>query len=447
MKITTYLTTIKRMDADASGRYAYLGFRLREKGIDIKVRSEIIVDQSLWDAEANGYRRSRKMSDENRQKTANLVHRIMAALAEEFDEATACPSWAKSVIARCLRPKEEKPATATAVPTFADRMKTYIEEKIEGRTVTIYTPVLKTLQRYEAYMQQVKGKENFHLYVETITAEDYHNVIEYAANEHKLIGQHPEFYAQFNFGRYAPRQKSDNGKFAFLVKLRAIHHWCIRQGITNNTSCNDYTLPTPVYGTPVYISLEERDRLFGMDLSGQSETIRLCRDLFVFQSLIGCRVGDLFSFTRDNIHDDVLEFVPQKTRKRLGRSVQIPLNAKAKEILSRYHCDDGRLFPKMAVSTYNCSYGKAIKKLFRICGITRMVTVRDLFTGEDEQKPICDIASSHMARRTFIGNLYKKVRDPQLVGSLTGHVNGSRSFARYRDIDEEIKQDLVNLIN
>ena len=76
-----------------------------------------------------------------------------------------------------------------------------------------------------------------------------------------------------------------------------------------------------------------------------------------------------------------------------------------------------------------------------------MVTVRNPITGADEQRPINEVASSHMARRTFIGNLYKKVRDPQLIGALTGHVNGRRSFARYRDIDDEIKQDLVNLIN
>ena len=39
------------------------------------------------------------------------------------------------------------------------------------------------------------------------------------------------------------------------------------------------------------------------------------------------------------------------------------------------------------------------------------------------------------------------VKDPELVSSMTGHVNGSRAFARYREIDEETKVNLVNLIN
>ena len=76
-----------------------------------------------------------------------------------------------------------------------------------------------------------------------------------------------------------------------------------------------------------------------------------------------------------------------------------------------------------------------------------MVTVLNPTTGAEEKRPLNEIASSHLARRTFIGNLYKKVKDPLLISSLTGHVNGSRAFARYREIDEETKLELVNMIN
>ena len=52
-----------------------------------------------------------------------------------------------------------------------------------------------------------------------------------------------------------------------------------------------------------------------------------------------------------------------------------------------------------------------------------------------------------MARRTFIGNIYKLVKDPNLVSALTGHVEGSRAFSRYREIDKEIKTNTVNLLD
>lgn len=84
--------------------------------------------------------------------------------------------------------------------------------------------------------------------------------------------------------------------------------------------------------------------------------------------------------------------------------------------------------------------------MFSIAGLTRSVTVRNPTTGEPEIRPLNEIASSHLARRCFIGNLYKKVKDPNLVGSLSGHKEGSKAFARYREIDEQMKQELVDML-
>ena len=84
--------------------------------------------------------------------------------------------------------------------------------------------------------------------------------------------------------------------------------------------------------------------------------------------------------------------------------------------------------------------------MIKLAEIDRIVTILDSVTGEEVKKPLYEVASSHMARRTFIGNLYKKVKDPNLVGSLSGHKEGSKAFARYRDIDEDMKKELVSLL-
>ena len=52
-----------------------------------------------------------------------------------------------------------------------------------------------------------------------------------------------------------------------------------------------------------------------------------------------------------------------------------------------------------------------------------------------------------MARKSFIGNIYRKVGDPNLVSALSGHKEGSKPFRRYRGIDEEMKKDLVKLLD
>ena len=46
--------------------------------------------------------------------------------------------------------------------------------------------------------------------------------------------------------------------------------------------------------------------------------------------------------------------------------------------------------------------------------MTYLVTKLDTVTRTEVKVPINEIASSHMARRTFIGNIYKLVKDPNL---------------------------------
>ena len=116
------------------------------------------------------------------------------------------------------------------------------------------------------------------------------------------------------------------------------------------------------------------------------------RDIFVFQCLIGCRVGDLYKLTKANVINGGVEYIPRKTK-------------------------DGR-----PVVVYNPT------------------------TSEQEIRPLNEVASSHLARRCFVGNLYKQVKDPNLVGALSGHKEGSRAFARYRAIDEDMKRDLVSML-
>ena len=140
-----------------------------------------------------------------------------------------------------------------------------------------------------------------------------------------------------------------------------------------------------------------------------------------------------------------MEYIPHKTRNKRAEAVRVPLNSRAITLVEKYKGKDkkGRIFPFIAPQNYN----DAIKDVLRVCGIDRNITRLNPITGEEEQRPIWEVASSHMARRTFIGNLYREVKDPNLIGSMTGHVYGSRSFARYRDITDDTKEDVVSLID
>ena len=138
----------------------------------------------------------------------------------------------------------------------------------------------------------------------------------------------------------------------------------------------------------------------------------------------------------------MLTFLPLEQIDEMDKWEGSQLN-KAKEILERHKEYKGKLLPFISEQKYN----DAIKKIFKLAGVDRIVTILDPLTHNEVKRPIYEVASSHLARRTFIGNIYKKVKDPNLVSALSGHKEGSKAFRRYRDIDEEMKKDLVKLLD
>lgn len=442
MKITTYISEKKKKDA--SDGMAYLGFRVRGKGIDLKVRTEIEVVGEFWDCDNNSYAKTRKFEKCLRIKTNDLVAHIMETINDEFyDESmkgTADADWVRGIVERWLYPKP------SITPSLAERIEQYaMEHPMADSTAYNYQMTAKKVRRYDAYQRDIDDKTGFALKVETITVEELEDFRDFLINEHLLYEELPEFFAQFHIKvQDIPKQLSQTRVGNIMTHLRIVQHWCNNMGYSNNKSCDEFSIPQPTFGTPFYLTIEERNKVFAADLSYRPSLI-LYRDLFVFQSLVGCRSGDLFRFTKDNVQGDMLIFIPEKTKNRNPTPVEVPLSGKAKGIIAKYDGMEGKgkLFPKRDMTHYN----NGIKDILRDLGIDRPVTILNKYTKENEQKPIWEVASSHMARRTFIGNLYKRVKDPSLIGSMTGHVNGSRSFERYRAIDDEIKQELVNMIN
>lgn len=227
-----------------------------------------------------------------------------------------------------------------------------------------------------------------------------------------------------------------------MNQLCVFLRWCKKMGYTQSEAFLQYGCKTPVYGDPFFLSTEERNKLYDADLS-EYPKLAVIRDIFVFHCYIGCRVGDLYRLTWRNIKDGFVEYMPQKTKKCQAKTVRVPLHEKAMAILDRYSGHSPHILPFKNIATYN----KGIRELLKHCGIDRMVTVLDTHGYKAVQRPLYEVATSHTARKTFVGNLYKRVPDPNLIASMSGHVEGSRAFKRYRNIDDEMKRRLVDMIN
>lgn len=313
---------------------------------------------------------------------------------------------------------------------------------MEKESIRHHEHNVRKLQHFERFQREIMRRRGYTMRLDAITADDLREFHKYLVNEAGYYEHYPQIFDDIE-ERFKPRQLTENSINTIFRRIRTVVNWCLKHNITTNDPFATFEMPKVLDSPPFYLTLEERDKVYYADLSNETPSTQVYRDIFMFHCLIGCRVGDLEKMTRANIVDGAVEYIAEKTKNHQPRTIRVPLNDKAKTILAKYADLETRLLPKINQNIYN----RQIKKILKLLGIDRMVTVIDNKTREPIQKPICDIATSHTARKTFIGNLYKKVKDPNLVASLSGHTDGSRAFARYREIDNEMKRELVKLID
>lgn len=324
-------------------------------------------------------------------------------------------------------------------PRLVDAFDIYIERegaKVSTSQRSRYQVTRQALHRWEQYEGRV-------LLVSSFDKADVRDFQAFLENEHNIADKKrwAFLYSYMPHGD-RPRERGRNTIIQYLSVLRSFFHWARREGYSTAAPFDGNTIEAALYGTPYYITTEEVDQLYHADLS-KRPALAIQRDIFVFQCQVGCRVGDLLRFRQDDVSGGVLEYIPGKTLAERPRTVRVPLNARAREIVARY---EREAYPRLLPFISSQKYNDAIKDAFKLAGLTRQVTVLDPRTRQEVKRPLNEIASSHLARRTFIGNLYKKVKDPNLIASMSGHAEGSKAFARYRAIDDDMKAELVAML-
>jgi len=437
--VTAFIRTTKKKADRANIR-----FRLRDgRNVQLFHKSEIEVNPAYWDNAKQEIKAKVIFDADERRKigmaVADRKNIILQIYNAAPDKEIVTSEWLDAEIDKRLYP--EKYDTGERPQTFFEAFDEFLERrKLSDYRIRAFQVVIRALHRYELYKQATKHK-SFALSFDSITPIILHDIEEFLRNEHLFAGKYPLIYEAVPESR-TPQPRGQNTINGILTKIRTLFIWANDVGKTSNNPFKNYQVEECVYGTPYYITIDERNRLYKTNLS-RHPSLAIQRDIFVFQCLIGCRVGDLYKMTRANVINGAIEYVPRKTRDGRPVTVRVPLNSIATEILAKYpDTGFGKLFPFISEQKYNI----AIKRIFLAASLRRPVTVINPTTREPEIRPLNEIASSHLARRCFVGNLYKQVKDPNLVGALSGHKEGSRAFARYREIDEQIKTELVKML-
>lgn len=436
------------------------------KGYVLKMYGEVVITERLITPDV-------KYDQEQNKQLEAMQIAIMDAYKKEEKE-TIDAKWLEKVVYKFHHPDKRVSSISRRgkrQKSIYDLSEEYLEIKRFSYDHTkAFRVLVRDLARYEAFKNKVL-REKFAWNIDKITRKDIEDFENYLRNEKTLSEKYPkqfesileQYPVEINVVHTFTKlqNRGENTIVKLKKKFKAFMQWLYETERTSNRPFDGIKIGTEKYGVPFYLTKEERNLLADADIPAlweglDDEDKKLCskfplktlevqRDIFVFQCLVGCRVGDLCTLTSKNITDGILEYVPSKTSDEDAPvKPRIPLNPCALKLVAKYNGvdKDGRLFPFISPQKYN----DAIKAILMICGITRIVPVRNSTTGETEMKRICDVASSHMARRTFVGAAYKAVRDPNIVGKMSGHVEGSRAFNRYRQIDDGILKQTISEI-
>lgn len=447
-----------------------INFRLYvSRDIRIRAASGIWVDRKRW-GKKNDINipliqgEERELLLEKRSKLKALTDYLENIINTSEDKSTIDRPFIEKQIKKFHKPTRK--SVAPTEESFFDVMGKYLStHKLSVARQKNFKVIMRSLRRFELFKKK-EGHRGFKMSFVNLSVDMLHQIEDFLGNEKDAFLKYPDIYEEIPYStkvavktpkrkrpprldengneipKGMPKPRGQNSVADMMLRFRSFIIWANDNGYTINNPFKHFTIGEIVYGTPIYITNSERNRLLETDLSDNKE-LETQRDIFVFQCLIGCRVSDLYKMTYRSIIGDAIEYIPRKTKEDRAITVRVPLNDTAKRLITKYQdYERGSLFPFNTEQDYN----RKIKEAFKRAGLGRMVTVLDQQTREEIQKPLYEVASSHMARRSFIGNIYKKVKDPNLVGALSGHKEGSKVFARYRTIDDDMKKELIGML-
>lgn len=413
-------------------------FFSQEKGIDMSRKKLIAPDVRIWHNEA-------------KEKLDGILSTIAHA-EETARKEDMIGDWLKKVVEKYLHP--ERYQQESSKKSMYDLWEEYLFKKnLSNGRIRGIRVLIRAIARYEGFIRSTeKDRKDFVFDINKVTKDDIGDFMDYLRNEENLSNEYRHIFkvllerypSNIEKGKSEIKGRGENTVITLMKKLKAFFNWLYESDKTSNRPFDGFKIGTEKYGTPYYISVDERNLIARTPMP--TKHLETQRDIFIFHCFVGCRVSDLIKLTEANITEGILTYTPHKTKDEGEQAVvaRVPLHENAVKLIDKYRGTDkkGRLFPFISPQKYN----DAIKEIFTIAGITRSVEIRNARTGEMEVCPINEIASSHIARRTFVGNAYRKVSDPNIIGKMSGHVEGSKAFSRYRNIEDETLKNVIGLI-
>ncbi len=265
-------------------------------------------------------------------------------------------------------------------------------------------------------------------------------------DEYLYVQLFPELYPRKS-GHRAPKKRLSNTTVVHDLKL--LQAFFAELENTGEIRCSPFRrisvkkrrlIMHVMYDEPIFLRVGELKQVMETTVPHELQWVK---DLFVLNCTIGCRISDLLSLTMDKVavsEDGIpyIHYMPAKTKKILNsnKEVTTPLIRPALEIINRTQLRLMDCNPHYGKQRYN----KALRQLLQLSGINRQVSIYSQETGDNIYKPLYQVATSKLARKTHI-DILSKVQINFFAAGL--HKEGSKAVFRYTSLELKDRYQLM----
>ena len=328
-----------------------------------------------------------------------------------------------------IKPKCGVPATK--------RLTRYIEESYRDGVIGHgrYMVLLGKARKLQRFLT-IKG-------LSAISAREFTSdlLLEYRQfiyDEYLYVPQFPQLYPKGE-GRHAPQRRCKNTTVVHDLKaLQAFFRELEDTGEIRRSPFKKISFEKRksimhvMYDAPVFLKAEEFRQVVN---TAVPPNLQQTKDIFVLNCALGCRISDLKRLTMEKVavsEDGIpyVHYIPSKTvrAQTTNQEIQTPLIQLALEIIQRTRLAFNGHNPKYEKQVYN----KSLRRLLAYCGINRQVCLYDYEQGDNVYRPLYEVASSKLARKTHV-DMLTKVQINYYAAGL--HREGSDTVFRYTSLE------------
>ena len=435
------MTTVKafirtgRKDKEVNVR-----FRLSDgRNVQLFHKSEFMVLPTLWDAKNEQYKAKSVVKLEQRTLfNASISERKKLILSLYAGDKSLTSDKLEELIDKYLHP--EKYDIINKKESLCEMFQLYVNGWLDTGVIGVgrkkhYDVVIRELNRF-FIINGIDGEP-----VEVFNKDMILKFREFLRIEYTLVDKFPGLYVDMNNRNRPSKERSQNTIAEKLLLLQAFMAELERNDIipvspVRKIGKEKDAIMKQQYDEPIFLTKAEFNTIL---VQGCPNSLQRVKDIFIVQCCFGCRIGDFRRFTFDNIgiEDGIpyIHYLPQKTHRDglIRTEIRTPIIRFAYDIIMKYKGDllKNALLPFYPEGNGEIGYNYQIKKLLEYCEVDRKVAIFNTSLGINEYKPIYEIASSKLARKTHV-DLMNKVQVDKYAAGL--HAKNSTAVNRYTNM-------------